>query len=251
MSRLRLVARQVRYEDIAFWRNPVTAGFTFLFPLIFLVLAQLVLADRVEVPGVPSADFYTPAVLTFCIVNVCFVSIAMTVTLARDEGVLKRIRGTPLSLGEYLVARVIHAMLITLLLTLIVVVSGGLLFGAPIPAGQLPTLVLVVMLGALAFAALGLAVSGLIPTAHAAPAVVNAIVLPLYVISDVFIPIDAGSLVATIAGLFPVIHLASALQSVWQPSTAPLDPVDLVWVAGWGLLGLGVARRTFGWEPRS
>ena len=100
------------------------------------------------------------------------------------------------------------------------------------------------------FAALGLAVSGLIPHAHAAPAVVNAIVLPLYVISDVLIPIDAGSPVATIAGLFPVRHLAVALQSVWQPTTAPLDLADLAWLVAWGVLGTVVALRTFDWEPR-
>ena len=250
MNRVGLVARQVRYEDIAFWRNPVAAGFTFLFPVIFMILAQLVLADRIDVPGVPSAVFYTPAIVAFTVVNVCFVSIAMTVTLTRDQGVLKRIRGTPLSLGSYLAARVIHAMLITLLLTAIVVISGGVSFGAPIPIDQLPTLVLVVTLGATAFAALGLAVAGLIPDAHAAPALVNAIVLPLYVISDVVIPIDAGSPVAMIAGLFPVQHLAAALQSVWQPATQPLDPMDLAWLAAWGLLGLLVALRTFSWEPR-
>jgi ABC-2 type transport system permease protein len=175
----------------------------------------------------------------------------MTVTLARDGGVLKRIRGTPLSLGAYLAARVIHAVLITLLLAVIVVVSGAVLFGAPVPLGQLPTLVLVVMLGAAVFAALGLAVAGLIPDAHAAPALVNAIVLPLYVISDVFIPIDAGSPVATLAGLFPVRHLATALQSVWQPVAQPLDVVDLAWLVGWGVLGIVVALRTFSWEPRA
>jgi ABC-2 type transport system permease protein len=106
------------------------------------------------------------------------------------------------------------------------------------------------MLGATAFAALGLAVAGLIPNAHAAPALVNVVVLPLYAISDVFFPIDAGSPVAMLAGLFPVQHLATALQSVWQPATQPLDPIDLAWLAAWGLLGLVVALRTFSWEPR-
>ncbi len=251
MSRLSLVARQVRYEDIAFWRNPVVAGFTFVFPILFMLLAQLVLADRVAVTRAPAASFYTPAIVTFAVVNVCFVSIAMTVSLARDQGVLKRIRGTPLSLGAYVAARVIHAVLITLLLTLLVVVSGAVLFGAPVPIERLPTLVLVVMLGAGAFAALGLAMAGLIPDAHAAPALVNAIVLPLYVISDVLIPIDPASPVAALADLLPVRHLALALQAVWHPATQPLDPMDLAWLAAWGLVGLVVALRTFTWEPRA
>jgi ABC-2 type transport system permease protein len=245
-----LVARQVRYEDLAFWRNPVVAVFTFVFPLLFMLLAQLVLADRVEAPGVPTAAFYTPAIITFAVVNVCFVSIAMTVSMSRDDGVLKRIRGTPLPLSGYIAARVIHAVLITMLLTLIIVVTGGVFFGAPLPVDQVLLLVVVVVVGAAAFAALGLAVAGLIPNAHAAPALVNAIVLPLYVISDVFIPIDAGSPVATIADLFPMRHLALALQAVWQPATRAFDPVDLGWVAAWGVLGIVVTMRTFSWEPR-
>jgi ABC-2 type transport system permease protein len=250
VSRVALVARQVRYEDIAFWRNPVAAVFTFAFPLIFMVLAQLVLAGGVEIPGAGSAAFYTPAILAFSVVNVCFVSIAMTVSLSRDEGVLKRIRGTPLSLLEYLAARVVHALLVTLALAVIVVVSAGLLFGAPLPVEQVPAVLLVLLVGAAAFAALGLAVVGLIPNAHAAPAVVNAIVLPLYVVSDVFVPIEDGSPVAVVADLFPVRHLAHALQAAWMPTTRPFDPLDLVWLAAWGLLGLAIALRTFGWEPR-
>jgi ABC-2 type transport system permease protein len=250
MSRLALVARQVRYEDIAFWRNPVSAVFTFAFPLLFMVLAQIVFAGRVGIDGIPPALFYTPAIVTFTVVNVCFVSIAMTISLLRDEGVLKRIHGTPLSLGAYITARVIHAVLMTLLLTAIVVGCGALLFGAPVPVGQVPLLVVVVLLGAASFAALGLAVAGLIPSAHAAPALVQGIVLPLYVISDVFIPVDEGSPIAILGDLFPVRHLATALQSVWQPGTQAFDPLDLVWVVGWGLGGLLVAMRTFSWEPR-
>ncbi|MFN8521264.1 MAG: ABC transporter permease [Chloroflexota bacterium] len=249
MSRATLIARQVRYEDIAFWRNPVVAVFTFAFPLIFMVLAQLVFAGHVD--GGASALFYTPAIVTLSVVNVCFVSIAMTVSLSRDQGVLKRIRGTPLSPLSYLLARVVHAVLVTLLLTIIVVACGALLFGAPLPFDQVPALVVIVMVGAAAFAALGLAMAGLIPDAHAAPAVVNAIVLPLYVISDVFMPVDPGSVVALVASLFPVQHLARALGSVWQPTTIPLDPVDLAWVAAWGVAGLVVALRTFTWEPRA
>jgi ABC-2 type transport system permease protein len=251
MTVIALVARQVRYENVAFWRNPVAAVFTFVFPLLFMVLARLVFAGRVDVAGAGSAVFYTPAIVTFSVVNVCFVSIAMTVSLSRDEGVLKRIRGTPLSLPAYVMARVIHAVLITLLLTLIVIISGDVLFGAPLPLGQAPTLLLVLVVGAGAFAALGLAVAGLIPNAHAAPALVNAIVLPLYFVSDVFVPIDDGSPVAVVGDLFPVRHLANALQSVWLPATQPLDPMDLLWLVAWGLAGLVVGLRTFGWEPRT
>jgi ABC-2 type transport system permease protein len=245
-----LIARQVRYENLAFWRNPVAAFFSFAFPLIFLVLFQLVLAEPGAGGGTQASLFYTPAIVTFSIVNVCFTSIAMTVSLARDEGILKRIRGTPLPGWAYLVARMIHAALITILLVIIVAVAGQLLFGTPLPLDRVPALVVILVIGAAAFCALGLAVAGLIPNAAAAPALVNAIVLPLYFVSDVFVQLDAGSPLALIGDLFPIRHLANALQSVWTPVAHPLDPVDLVWVIAWGVLGLAIALRTFTWEPR-
>lgn len=249
MNAARLIVRQVRYENVAFWRSPVAAVFTFAFPLIFMVLAQLVFAGRADA-GAATSAFYTPAIVAFSVVNVCFVSIAMTVSLSRDQGVLKRIRGTPLSLAAYLAARVIHAVLITLLLALIVVVCGTLFFGAPLPPGQVPALVVVLAIGAASFAALGLAMAGLIPDAHAAPALVNAIALPLYFVSDIFVPVTEGSVVALVGDLFPVRHLANALQAVWVTSTL-LELTDLAWVAAWGVLGLVVALRTFSWEPRA
>jgi ABC-type multidrug transport system permease subunit len=94
-------------------------------------------------------------------------------------------------------------------------------------------------------------VSGLIPNAQAAPAVVNATILPLLFISDVFIPIDKNSYLATIANVFPVRHFSVALQSVYLPvSSDPLSLTDLAWLVGWTIVGLGLALRTFTWEPR-
>ena len=137
-----------------------------------------------------------------------------------------------------------------LLLAVIVAISGALVFGAPLPIDRVPALVLIMTVGAAAFCSLGLAVAGLIPNAAAAPALVNAIVLPLYFVSDVFVQLDDDSPLALVGDLFPIRHLANALQSVWTPVAHPLDPVDLLWLAAWGVLGLVIALRTFTWEPR-
>ena len=198
-----------------------------------------------------AAAFYTPAIICFSIVNACYTSIAMTVSLARDEGILKRVRGTPLPGWAYLVARMLQSVLVALLLVAIVAVVGAVFFGVPLPVGQLPLLMVVLVVSGASFCALGLAMAGLIPNAAAAPAIVNAIVLPLYFISDVFVQMDDTSVLARIGDLFPIRHLANALQSVWNPATAPFDPLDLVWIAAWGVLGLVVAVRTFTWEPRA
>ncbi len=245
----RLIARQVRYENTAFWRNPAAAFFTFVFPLIFMVLFNMILGGSNGMEN--AAQFYTPAIVCFSIVNACYTSIAMTVSLARDDGILKHIRGTPLPGWAYLVARMLQAVIVAVLLVVIVAAFGRVFYDVPLPIGQLPLLAVILLVSGASFCALGLATAGLVPNAAAAPAIVNAIVLPLYFISDVFIRLDDSSILARIGELFPIRHLVNTLQAVWNPVLRPFDPIDLVWIGAWGALGLIVAIRTFTWEPRT
>lgn len=242
---LRLLARQVRYESRAFRRNPAAAFFTIAFPLVFMVILNLVFASSPE-----ALRFYTPAIAAFAIVNAGFTSLAQTVTVARDEGILKRVRGTPMPPLLYLLARVIHTALLGLLIAAVVALFGALAFGVPLPLGELPLLVLVLVVGSATFCALGLAISGLVPNAAAAPAVINAIVLPLLFISDTYVRVEGGIL-ATIGGLFPIRPFSHCLQSIWDPvAFGAFRWEDLAFVAAWGVVGLVAARRTFAWEPR-
>jgi ABC-2 type transport system permease protein len=248
---LRLLVRQVRFENRAFWRNPAAAFFTFAFPLIFMVIFNVIFSGNAGIGGGNAAQFFTPAIVAFSIVNACYTNLAMNVAIVRDEGILKRIHGSPIPTQVYLLARVGLSVLIGMILVVIVTAFGYLVYQVPLPISQLPTLVVTLFLGCACFCSLGLAVSGLIPNAQAAPAVVNATILPLLFISDVFIRIDSASFLATIANLFPVRHLAIALEAVYAPALAgPLRPVDLLWLFGWAAVGLSVARRTFTWEPR-
>ena len=110
---------------------------------------------------------------------------------------------------------------------------------------------LTLLLGSACFCALGLAISGFVPNERAAPAVVNAIILPLLFISDIFLRIPSDNLLAKVGNIFPVRHFAVALQGIWTPGlNGPLDYADLAWVAAWAVVGLLIALRTFSWEPR-
>lgn len=251
MNDLRLLARQIRYENRAFWRNPAAAFFTFAFPLIFMVIFSVIFGNRDVGPGQSAASFYTPAIIAFSIITACYTNLAMSVTTIREEGILKRVHGTPLPTWVYLCARVGESILVGLILVVIVMVFGDIVYGVALPLDQAPLLLLVLLLGCAAFCALGLAVSGLVPNANAAPAVVNATVLPLLFISDVFVPIDRGSFLAQIAGIFPVRHFADALQAVFTPSVnGTVSATDLAWIVAWAVLGMVLALRTFTWEPR-
>ena len=242
-----LLWRQVRAENRAFWRNPASAFFTFAFPLVFMVILNVALASG---GGEEALIFYTPAVIAFAVVNAGFTTLAMSITIARDDGLLKRIHGTPLPTRTYLLARVIHSTTMGLVLTVIVAAFGAIVFGVAIPWADLPIILVVLMVGAATFCAWGLAVAGLVPNSSAAPAVVNAIILPLLFVSNTFIRIEQGVLV-TIGGFFPVRPFAQMLQALWDPRLGTFEPTMLLWVAAWGVAGLLVAMRTFTWEPRA
>jgi ABC-2 type transport system permease protein len=251
-----LAVRQVRYENRAFWRNPAAAFFTVVLPLLFLVLFNAIFGgDEVDIEG-GRADisvFYVPGIAALSVISACYTNLGMMVTIARDQGVLKRVRGTPLPPWAYMFGRITQAIVLSYILVSIVLVAGEVFYDVDVPTDTLPALILTVFVGAAAFSALGLAVTAFIPNADAAPAVVNGTILPLLFISDVFIPLqDPPAWLDTLGDLFPVKHFSEALQSTLNPYTtgSGLDMTDLAVVAIWGIFGALVALRYFSWEPR-
>src|SRR2546428_11912997 len=145
MNDLRLALRQLSYENRAFWRNPAAAFFTFAFPLMFLVIFNLIFGggktDRFGQPEVSLATFYIPAVAAFSVITACYTNIAIGVSFAREAGELKRGRGTPLPSWAYLFGRGVHAILVGLLLVLIVVAFGRVFYSVHLPGKTLPAFI--------------------------------------------------------------------------------------------------------------
>jgi ABC-2 type transport system permease protein len=251
-----LILRQVRYENRAFWRNPASAFFTFVFPLMFLVIFNLVFGnERITVPGgeTNASTFFIPAIAALSVITACYTNIAMSVTFARDRGILKRVRGTPLPTWAFLGGRVVHSALIGILLVAIVTGTGALFYGVDPPTNTAPAFVITLMIGAASFTALALALTGVVPNADASPAIVNGSILPLLFISDIFIRSDnSPSWLNAFANIFPVKHFSTALQTSFNPfeTGAGFELVDLAVIAAWGVLGLALAMRFFTWEPR-
>ena len=255
MSDLTQSFRVVRFTNRAFWRNPANAFFTFAFPLMFLVIfTSLFGTGTVPVAGreVNTSTFYVGAILSFSIITATYTNLAMNITFTRDMGILKRVRGSPMASWSYMVGRILHAILITLLLVIIVVAFGALFYDAEVPSDTLPAFLLTIAVGAASFSALGLALTSVIPNADAAPAIVNASILPLLFLSGIFIPIqDPNAWYVTVAKLFPVYHFAEAMNSAYfSASGSGLEGGHLLILAAWGLAGVILAARFFSWEPR-
>jgi ABC-2 type transport system permease protein len=252
---LKMLATQVFYTNKAFWRNPASAFFTFAFPLMFLVIFTALLGhSNVHLPGrvVSSSTYYVSAMASFAVITACYTNVAMNVTFGRDLGVLKRTRGTPLPGGIYLTARVLHALFVAILLVIITSAFGRLFYHADVPSGtSLLRFVVILLVGAASFSALAFAVTGLIPNADAAPAIVNASILPLLFLSGIFIPIGVNSpaWIRWVAKIFPIGHFAQAMQAGFLATTFSWG--DVIAVAAWGAGGLLLAIRFFSWEPRT
>lgn len=253
MSDLALALRQVRYENRSFWRNPAAAFFTFAFPLLFMVIFNVIFAGGTIGSGITPADFFTPAIIVFAVITATYTNIAMTVSVTRDAGILKRVRGTPLPAWAYLFGRIVHAALVALLLVIIVAAFGAVFYGVEFPWERLPQLLATLLVAAASFCALGLAMSSLIPNADAAPAVVNATILPLLFISNVFIHIDTPpAWMDALARVFPVRHFADAMIGIYTPGLpgAGFSWLDVALVAAWGVGATLFSLRYFSWEPR-
>jgi ABC-2 type transport system permease protein len=262
MSDLALALRQVRFTNKAFWRNPASAGFTFAFPLMFLVIFTALFGNDTiclnpalrPCPGgleINTSTFYVSAIAAFSIITATYTNLAISVAFNRDAGVLKRVRGTPLPSWAYMFGRIVHAILVAALLV-IIVVAFGTLYHAKVPSRTLPAFVTTIVVGAASFSALGLALTSVIPNADAAPAVVNFSILPLLFLSDIFIPIqDPNAWYVKVAQVFPVYHFSQAMKNAYfTPTGAGWRAGDLVVIGAWGVAGVILAILFFSWEPR-
>lgn len=254
MNTLRLTLRQVRYVNKTFWRNPAQAFFIFAFPLMFLVIFTALLGNGHVDLGqrvVRESDYYVATMATFGLITASFTNLAIAVTTEREAGILKRIHGTPLPTVAFLLARIIHSLLVGLLLVAVTAAFGRLAYSVRLPtAGSLGEFVAILVVGAVAFCALGLALTAAIPNADAAASIVNAAILPLLFLSGVFIPFGNGtpSWILWVARVFPVRHFITGMQAAFLATAFRWS--DVAVVGAWGAAGLVVAVWFFRWEPQ-
>jgi ABC-2 type transport system permease protein len=251
---LALVGHQFRYDQKAFWRNPASVFFTVMFPVIlFLILAVVFSGEDVNVRGgIDATTYYVPAIMSLAIISATMQTLAMTLVIAREDGRLKRGRGTPMPPWVFIAGRVGNSIVVALMM-LVLLAAIGALFGADVPWGRLPAILLTLVIGAASFCCLGIALTAAIPSQDAAAAIVNAMLLPLYFLSGVFIPEDQlPNGVISFADLFPVRHFFDAFFDAYVPAGGSAVSWDnLAIVALWGIAGLLLAIRYFRWTPRS
>lgn len=253
----RLVWQQVRYQNRLFWRTPVAAFFTLAFPFMFLLLFAVIFgSQKIDIAGrgqFSVAQFFAPSLAVFATASATYTNIGVRTAIARDLGVLKRFRGTPLPAWVYMAGTIGSAVWIAFIANVVMLAVGVVVFDVVVEVAKLPAALVTFVMGATCFSALGLALAAASPTGDSAPAVANATILPLAFVSDVFVLIDnPPTWLTTVGNLFPLKHFVRAFQDAFHPMVAGpgFEWDHLAVMAVWGVVGAVLALRFFTWEPR-
>jgi ABC-2 type transport system permease protein len=246
---MRLLLHEIRTQLLLYSRSRELAFFTFLLPLILFVLLGSVYGhDRIE--GYKGSRYLEAGMLGYGVVSVAFAGLAIFMVVRRESGILKRVRATPLPGWSY-VAAVLTATLAAFAINAVaLIVLGRLLFSVALPSRWL-SLILTLAVGALAFAAMGLALTVVIRSAEGSSAAVNAIYLPMSFISGAFFsPHSFPPFLRAIADVLPLTYFIRLTRDVMLRGQEIWDqPGDVAVVVAWGAAAAAVALTRFRWAP--
>jgi ABC-2 type transport system permease protein len=246
---VRVFLHQLRAEQLVFWRSKEAALFIFLFPLLLFVLLGSVYNGTIY--GVPAPQALLAGLIGYGCANTAFAGLAIQLVLRRENGILKRLRATPLPPSTYVAALLSSTLIVFALQTVALLVLGRILYGTPFPHA-VGSLVLAVVLGAAVFAALGVATASLIRSGDGSSAVVNFILLPMAFLTGSFGPTrHYPSFLRAVGDVLPLKYFVDLMNAVYLHRHALWTRPGAIGVlAAWGAAGLVVAVFRFRWEPR-
>jgi ABC-2 type transport system permease protein len=254
---LRLVLHQARYDMLGILRNRQARFFTLILPLLFLIIFVGVFGNHTITVGqqhVKASTFYVPGISALGIIAASFVNLVISLTAQREGGILKRRRATPAPAWVLIGGRALTAVVVSLVVVAVLLVFGRLVYHVTLRISALPGVAFTVVVGSLTFCVLGYALSTAIHNEDAAQPMVQAIMLPLYFISGVFVVnTQLPAWLRHVAEVFPVEHLADGLHNAYNPFA---HGDGIVWsdigVLGiWAAIGLAVALTRFTWLPKT
>jgi ABC-2 type transport system permease protein len=252
---------RVGLEVKQFFREREQLIFTFFFPIIFLGIFSAVFSDTDFSGGVDADTYVTPGMIASGIFLTSFQSLAITIAMERDENLLKRLRGTPMSPQSYFIGKIGLVLVTSVLQFGLLLAIAGLLLGVDIPTEPLKWLrfLWIFVLGTASGSVLGIAFSVVPKSGKAASAVVTPVVLLLQFISGVyFVYSSLPDWMRTVAEFFPLKWLAQGMRSVFLPDGFEATEPGGSWQLGlgaivlsvWLVIGLLIAQRVFRWTRR-
>ena len=252
-SAVGLVLHQAKYDFLGFVRNRQARFFTLILPLLFLIIFVSIFGNHtVRNTNVKASTYYVPGLSAMGLIAASFVNLVISITAQRESGVLKRRRATPVPAWVLIAGRSLTAIVVSLTTMTVLLLVGRFAYGVTLPTRTIPAVAVTAVVGAIAFCVLGYALSTVIKSEDAAQPMVQAIMLPLYFISGVFVPnVNLPSWLRHVAELFPVQHLADGLHKAYDPATRGVGFAwaDLGVLGLWALIGLAISLWRFTWLP--
>lgn len=241
---LRSIGAQTRAELILTARRGENVLITVIVPVVLLVFFA-----ALGVPGLTSGtpvDYLLPGMLALAIIANGMVSLGIATAYERYYGVLKRLGASPLPRGGLLIAKALAILALEIVQVVVLVIIAAAFYGWR-PAGTPVAAILIIALGTVAFAGLGLAMAGSL-RAEATLAGANGLYLFFLILSGAVLPVDhLPGLLQNLARLLPAAALTDALRAAMTAGAA-LPGSALVVLAAWALVTLALAARTFRWE---
>jgi ABC-2 type transport system permease protein len=249
---VRLFRHELRGQQRLFWRNREAAFFTFFLPVIFfLIFGSVYGSDVIKPDNVKGSAYLVAGMIGYGVASTAFAGLGITMVVRRESGVLKRVRSTPLPPATYLAAVLASTLVVFAVECALIIGLGRVLYGVGLPNRWL-SLLLVLLLGAGCFASMGLAITGAVKSAEGSSAVINAVYLPMAIISGTFFSTHGyPGFLKAISDVLPLTHFTRLMRDVLlRHHEVWSRPGQVGVVALWGLIGLVVATRAFRWEPR-
>ena len=246
-----LALGQVRYQLVVLLRSPLGFFLSIVIPLLLLVSLNVIMPGG-PVGGLGYAQWLTPAMCAFCLLNACYVTTITSLVLAREEGILKRLRGTPLPAWTYLLGRSGSALVTSAVASTVIIAVGVAFFSVSMVWHAFGYFIAAALLGIACFFLLGVAVTIVVPKSETALPVAFGTMLPLAFISDVFFsPSHPPAWLHDLASAFPVAPIARAMEDSFNPATQswPMPVSGLLVVLGWCAAAIVVIAVAFRWEP--
>ena len=259
-STFKVGVSRTKLEVKQFFREREQLIFTFFFPIIFLAIFSAVFSGGVD-DGLDAATYFTPGMIASGIFLTSFQSLAITIAMERDENLLKRLRGTPMSPQSYFIGKIGLVLCTSIAQFALLLAIAGLVLGVDIPSEPSKWLnfLWIFVLGTASGSVLGIAFSVVPKSGKAASAVVTPVVLLLQFMSGVyFVYSDLPSWMRGIASVFPLKWLAQGMRSVFLPDGFQVNEPGGSWQLGtgavvlavWLVVGLVIAQRVFRWTRR-